>query len=84
MGLCHTWHVSFYLGTFVTGIILGLLLPDKIETMNDFVLSLIAIPLGLVFAWLFYKILENKWSKIPDNYTEGDILDQNLNNTPNL
>lgn len=73
--------VSFYAGTFVSGIILALLMsPEAVESMNDLVLGLISIPLGLVFAWIFYKILEHNWSKLQDNYVEGDILDQNLNN----
>jgi hypothetical protein len=72
--------VAYYVGTFVMGIILGILSPETIETMNNLLLGLIALPLGLLFAWILYKFLENKWSKDSSNDdTDSSVLDGDLN-----
>lgn len=72
--------VAYYLGTFVMGIILGILLPETVETMNNLLLAVIALPLGLLAAWMLYKFLENRWSnKSSNDDTDSNILDQDLN-----
>jgi hypothetical protein len=74
--------VAYYVGTFVMGFVLGILYPETIETMNNLLLGLIALPLGLLFSWLLYKFLENRWStSSSNNETDSDVLDQNLNNS---
>ena len=76
--------VTYYAGTFVMGIIIGIVSPETTETMNNLLLGLIALPLGLLFAWLLYKFLENAWSNNSSNDdTDSNILDRNLNNPNN-
>lgn len=75
--------VVYYLGTFVGGMLLGVLgyafeLFD-IETMNDFLISLLALPFGVLACWGFYMILKNNWKTEHDTYINDDnILDANL------
>lgn len=68
----------YYAGTLLFGFILGIIIeltsPGYIETMNDFVLGLIAIPFGLITCYSLYKILENAWrNKVlgPDDIIEN-------------
>jgi hypothetical protein len=75
--------VAYYAGAFVMGIILGIIFPDAVDTMNNLILSLLALPMGLLFTWGLYKILENRWSNpVHDDFDDSDILDRNLNNPP--
>src|SRR6185369_9662041 len=68
--------LTYFVGTFVMGIILGLFAPETIDTMNNFLLTLISLPMGLLFAWLLYKFLQNKWSNSSSNDdTDTNILD---------
>lgn len=58
--------VTYYSGTFIGGIILAIL--DEffligINWNNNFTLGLIALPFGLVSAYLFYFLLNKKWKK---------------------
>src|SRR5690242_1894849 len=72
--------VTYYVGAFVMGIFLGIFYPDAAETMNNLVLGLIAMPLGILFTWGLYKILENQWGNTaPDDFEDSDVLDRNLN-----
>ena len=56
----------YYVGTFVGGIILGILdefLGFGFDWDNDLALGLIALPFGLGAAWLFYFLLKKEWKK---------------------
>lgn len=73
--------LTFYSAAFFLGIILAIVSPDSLETMNDWVITAVAIPLGLLFAWLLYKFLQNRWNNaIKEDFSDSDVLDQNLNN----
>lgn len=70
--------LSYYFGTFIAGILL-VIFSDlfglaSIEEINDFVLSLVALPFGLLACWGVYLLLEKNWTKekVDDN---PDILD---------
>ena len=78
--------ISYYAGLFIGGMILGVVIevfsPGSLDTMSDFVLGLMALPLGVLACWGFYKILENSWSKQrtrsqPDTLDGGMIDDSN-------
>ena len=78
--------LSYYAGSFIGGIVLALLyefyLSGSIEDVNNILLSLIAMPFGILACWGFYKILQRAWSK-PATYSESeDILDADLINKP--
>jgi hypothetical protein len=73
--------ISYYLGTFIAGIVLIICMElfgtSSIEDVNEFVLSLVALPFGLLTCWGVYVLLEKNWTKerIDDN---PDILDIDL------
>jgi len=56
--------VTYYAGTFIGGILIGLiaLAADiDIEDTNDRLLGLMALPVGILFSYLLYKYIEKKW-----------------------
>jgi hypothetical protein len=73
--------ISYYVGTFIGGIVIALMFEFFLETsLDDFseiVLGIMAIPMGVLACWGFYKVLENLWSKTPTSNTT-DVLDQDL------
>lgn len=72
---------TYYGGTFVGGICIGIY--DVIagtnlsDSSNTIVLSLIAMPFGLLSVWGLYKFLENKWGS--QRSEEEESLDNELN-----
>lgn len=67
--------VSYYVGTFVFGIILFFILgEDAVLEMNEFLSAIIGLPAGLLTCYLFYKFLENSWSKTRVG-ADSNILD---------
>jgi hypothetical protein len=76
--------VSYYAGIFTGGIIIGIVLelyaPGAVDTMNETVLSLMTIPVGILTCWLTYTLLKRNWSKpteIERNTLDADIMKQN-------
>ncbi|MCB0689693.1 MAG: hypothetical protein KDC53_24305 [Saprospiraceae bacterium] len=72
--------ISYYLGTFIAGILLAifmeLVLERNIEEMDDFAISLLALPFGLAASWAFYLILQkNANTSSPLN---SDVLDEEM------
>ena len=70
---------TYYIGTFIGGLAIGiidLLVGTDLVESNTIILSLIALPFGLLFVWALYKILENKWKT--QKFPEGDSLDNDL------
>ena len=70
---------TYYIGTFIGGLAIGiidLLVGTDLVESNTIILSLIALPFGLLFVWALYKILENKWKT--QKFPEGDSLDDDL------
>lgn len=56
--------VSYYLGTLMGGIIIGVLselFVWNIDFENNLMLLLIAIPFGLLFTIILYFLLKRKW-----------------------
>ena len=73
--------LSYYVGTFLGGILIGvfaLFTEIDIEDTSNVVLSLIAMPIGLLACWGVYKLLEYQWSKEPDPFGNEDVLDANI------
>lgn len=72
----------YYLGTFLSGMIIAivseLVFKYPIDNIEDIVLSIMAMPFGLLTVWLLYKFLEKKW-KNTNQFTDSDILDENIN-----
>ena len=59
--------VAFYFGTFLFGIILEIILlfgfESSVQTMSNYVLSIISLPAGIGFAALVYHLLKKQWGK---------------------
>lgn len=72
---------SYYVGTFLAGIILGIIAllvnSDFPNTLPSILLGLIGLPFGLLFCWIFYKILISVWEK-KDAVVISETLDSNL------
>ena len=76
---------SYYLGTFVAGVIIVILMeissPGIIEDFNDILLSLMALPFGLLTAWGVYKFLEKKFGNsvgVNPSNVDSEILDDDF------
>ncbi|MDX2249951.1 MAG: hypothetical protein SF052_24415 [Bacteroidia bacterium] len=80
--------VSYYLGTFLGGIILSIILEisgtNSLDDINSMLVSLIALPFGLLSCIGLYFILKRNWEKnreatesIIDNIGKGDHSDDN-------
>ena len=57
--------VIYYAGSFLGGILIGVIAiaaDINIEDTNDRLLGLLALPLGILLSFIFYKYLEKKWS----------------------
>ncbi len=71
--------VTYYGGTFLFGIGLGVfaLITNDMSVLeiNDFILGLMALPVGLLCTWGLYKILENNWKKAPVVSDSNELLD---------
>lgn len=58
--------VMYYFGTLVAGIFIGIgieLFAMDIDLNNSILISVIALPFGIFFCWLFYYLLERTWKK---------------------
>ena len=58
---------SYYAGSFIAGIIIVIAMeqiePGQTDTMNDYLLSFIALPFSLLACWGLHKVLEKQWQK---------------------
>lgn len=72
----------YYLGAFIGGIIIAivseLVFKYPVDNIEDILLSIMAMPLGILSVWLVYKFLVKKWENT-DQFTDSDILDENIN-----
>lgn len=59
--------VSYYGSALLTGVLLALYEEFTgnyfLESMNNFVLTLIFMPIAALACWCVYKLLQNKWHK---------------------
>lgn len=81
--------IVYYIGTFIGGLIISLaivLINGDIDSTNSFFLGLLALPFGVLTAYLLYKLLEKKWGNSTieqyEDILDGDLLgDDFLNDT---
>lgn len=73
--------VSYYVGTIIIGVFLALFPEltgvDIVDDSDTLLISLMAIPAGILSSFIFYKFLESKWSKVPI-VPSSDILDDDF------
>lgn len=76
--------ISYYAGTVIGGILIvlfyELILVQSIDEVNEYLLSAMSIPVGILACWGFYKILQSSWSKTPKAQPMDDVLDSHLTN----
>lgn len=54
--------VCYYVGTFICGVLIGIGYElFDLQTLNDWQLSLLAVPFGLMASFGFYFLLKNNW-----------------------
>lgn len=81
--------ITYYAGTFLIGIILGVLgefaVISDVESIPSVVLTIVAIPAGALSSYVLYRYLENRWDK-PTYEPPSDVLDSDLinNNSGNV
>lgn len=77
--------VSYYVGSFISAFLIVIVLevssPGAVDTINEHLLGLMAVPFGLLAAWILYKVLEkrfrNEYEAIKSN-PNSDILDDDF------
>lgn len=61
--------ITYYAGSITFGIILGfsaeIISPGSLDSINDHLLGLIALPFGLASCYGLYYYLEKRWSNEP-------------------
>lgn len=74
--------IGVYYGTmmvvaFMIGVIAELMEPGSVDDTSSIFMSLLAIPFGLISAYLFYNFLDKKWRN-EHKIIDSDILDGGL------
>ena len=73
---------SYYAGLIIGGVLIAIgyeLFIGSVDEVNDTLLSIFALPLGVLACWGFYRLLKNRWEKeqaIADSADE--VLDVHL------
>ena len=68
---------SYYIGTFIGGAVVFLSGPITgfdVESANDYLLNILALPFGLLSCFGFYRLLKYQWTKPPPASGE-ELLD---------
>ncbi|HEY0651639.1 MAG TPA: hypothetical protein VGD65_00880 [Chryseosolibacter sp.] len=75
--------ISYYAGTFLIGIVLGILgefsVITNVDEIPNTVLTLLAVPAGALTSFLLYRYLENRWDR-PQEQAPSELLDSELIN----
>ena len=76
LGIVFYYGSTFILGV-VTVVLVGMFLPDALDNITDFQLSIMTIPFGLLFTYLLYLYLKRRFSNTSKRmvHTDSDILD---------
>jgi hypothetical protein len=73
---------SYYGSQFVAGIFIAIgyeLFIGSVEEINDVVLSIVALPIGILACWGFYRLLKSRWEKKETfSGSAEEVLDANL------
>ena len=68
---------SYYAGVFIGGALIGVVLTytaSDPESINEFVLGLMCIPIGLLSCWGLHRFLKHQWSS--KTVVSRDLLDE--------
>ena len=74
--------LSYYGGLFIGGIVIALVFElgfsQSVDDVNELLLSVMAIPVGVLTCWGLYKGLEARWKKSDKPFIGEGILDADL------
>jgi membrane-bound ClpP family serine protease len=76
--------LSYYFGLVLGGFVLFFIFEfgfsQSLEETNDILVSVLALPFGVLTCWGFYQLLKSRWSKQPEIIVadSDDVLDANL------
>ncbi len=70
---------SYYIGLFAGGFLLGAVLVAMgqetfLMNTNEYLLGLMALPIGILTCWLLYKYLSKRWSNESTQDSSSDEL----------
>jgi hypothetical protein len=81
---------SYYAGIIIGGIFLGigheLFMDGSIDDVNETLLGVMALPVGVLACWGFYRILKSRWGKketfsgSSEDVLDASLIDQSSNN----
>jgi amino acid permease len=73
---------SYYAGLFIGAMIIGIvyeLFIGSVDDVNDTVLGVMALPIGVLSCWGLYRILKSRWGKVETfSATSDEVLDANF------
>ncbi|GGG07674.1 hypothetical protein GCM10011344_05310 [Dokdonia pacifica] len=73
--------ITYYVGTFLFGIILGIVIeqfsPGFVESIDEMLLGIILLPFGILSCYIFYKLLENSWKEDLKGPNTTDFIQRN-------
>ena len=73
---------SYYTGLIIGGVLIAIgyeLFIGSIDEVNDTLLSIFALPIGVVTCWGFYRILKRRWEeKETASGSAEEVLDAHL------
>ena len=74
--------LSYYVGIFIGGMIIGLVIEFgfsmSIDDVNETLMGFMALPIGVLACWGFYKLLEKSWSRPSNRFESEEILDAEI------
>lgn len=73
-----SYYGGLIVGSFLIAIFYELFI-GSVEEVNDTLLGFMALPIGVLSCWGFYRILKNRWEK-KETFSESseEVLDANL------
>ena len=77
MGLRDSW-CGLLLGAFIIALVYEIGFSGSVDDVNDVLVGIMAIPVGILVCWGFYKGLQANWSKPRRRFESEEILDADL------
>jgi hypothetical protein len=75
-----SYYAGYILGCALLGIFIAFVLSQSLDDMNEYALSFLALPVGVLSCWGFYRILKSQWSRSLTASSRAEVLDGDLIN----
>jgi len=73
-----TYYAGIFVGAMIVAIVYELFI-GSVDEVNDTLLGLFGLPIGVLACWGFYRILKSRWEKKETfSGSAADVLDANL------